>query len=95
MSYQPIEDKLYQRLNKKHEEDIKGRIPQMRDSQVYDYLPDKDPFEDQNAIRVIKGKIGIPDQEIANSLNRLIEKGKLVTSRAIKTNKLYLRKNPY
>jgi hypothetical protein len=66
----------------------------MRDSQIYNSLPDNDVFQDQTAINVIKGKTGIPDQEIADSLNRLIEKRKLVTSIDTR-NRLYLRKNPF
>lgn len=89
---------LYQRLmdreEKKHLKRIQGKIPHMRDSQIYNSLPDNDVFQDQTAIRVISGKIGISDQEVADSLNRLIEKRKLVTSFDTQ-NKLYLRKNPF
>ena len=66
----------------------------MRDSQIYDCLPDNDVFQDQTAIKVIKGSLGLDDQEVADSLNRLIEKRKLVTSFDTR-NRLYLRKNPF
>ncbi len=90
-------ENIYQRLmdreEKKHQKQIQGKIPQMRDSQIYDSLPDNDVFHDQTALRVISG-IGISDQEVADSLNRLIEKRKLVTSFDTR-NRLFLRKNPF
>lgn len=89
---------IYQRLmdreEKKHLKRIQGKIPQMRDSQIYDSLPDNDVFQDQTAIRILSGKIGLSEQEVADSLNRLIQKRKLVTSFDTR-NKLYLRKNPF
>jgi hypothetical protein len=92
MSYQNIKDKLYERLNKKHQKVIEGKIPEIRDSDIYRSLPDSDDvFQDQTAIKVIKEKTGISYQEIAESLNRLIEKCKLVTSFDTR-NRLYLRK---
>ena len=94
MSGEDIYERLMNREEKKHLKRIQGKIPGMRDSQIYDSLPDNDVFQDQTAIKVIKSKIGIGDQEIADSLNRLIEKRKLVTSFDTQ-NKLYLRKNPF
>ena len=89
---------IYERLmdgeEKKQLKRIQGKIPQMRDSQIYDCLPDNDVFQDQTAIKVIKGSLGLDDQEVADSLNRLIEKRKLVTSFDTR-NRLYLRKNPF
>ena len=71
---------LYERLNKKHQKVIEGKIPEIRDSDIYRSLPYSDNvFQDQTAIKVIKEKTGISYQEIADSLNRLIEKCKLVT----------------
>jgi len=75
-----IYERLMDREEKKHLKKIQGKIPQMRDSQIYDCLPDNDVFQDQTAIKVIKGSLGLDDQEVADSLNRLIEKHKLVTS---------------
>ena len=42
----------------------------MRDNQIYGCLPDNDVFQDQIAINVIKGRLGLDDQEVADSLNR-------------------------
>ena len=94
MSNENIKDKLFNRLDKKHEKQIEGKIPEIRDNQIYDSLPDNDVFQDQTALRVISGIIGISDQEVADSLNRLIEKRKLVTSFDTR-NRLFLRKNPF
>jgi len=97
MNFSQGED-IYQRLmdreEKKHLKRIQGKIPQMRDNQIYGCLPDNDVFQDQTAIEVIKGRLGLDDQEIADSLNRLIEKRKLATSIDTRNN-LYLRKNPF
>jgi hypothetical protein len=82
------------REEKKHLKRIQGKISEMRDNQIYNSLPDNDVFQDQTAIKVINGRLGLDDQEIADSLNRLIEKRKLVTSFDTR-NKLYLRKNPF
>ena len=91
-------ENIYQRLmdreEKKYLKRIQGKIPEMRDSQIYGCLPDNDVFQDQTALGVISSKIGISDQEVADSLNRLIEKRKLVTSFDTR-NRLYLRKNPF
>lgn len=89
-----IYERLMDREEKKQLKRIQGKIPQMRDSQIYDCLPDNDVFQDQTAIKVIKGSLGLDDQEVADSLNRLIEKRKLVTSFDTR-NRLYLRKNPF
>ncbi len=89
-----IYERLMNREEKKQLKRIQGKIPQMRDSQIYDCLPDNDVFQDQTAIKVIKGSLGLDDQEVADSLNRLIEKHKLVTSFDTR-NRLYLRKNPF
>jgi len=94
MSNENIEEKLFNRLDRKHEKQIEGKIPELRDNQIYDSLPDNDVFQDQTALNVLNKKMGIPDQEIADSLNRLIEKRKLVTSFDPR-NRLYLRKNPF
>jgi hypothetical protein len=91
---QDIYDKLMQREEKKQLKRIQGKIPEMRDSQIYTHLPDHDVFQDQTAINVIKNKTGLNEQEIADSLNRLIEKRKLVTSFDTKY-RLFLRKNPF
>ena len=95
MSFRDINEKLFDRLEKKHRKDVENKIPQLRDKQIYDSFPLGDTLPDHTAIKILKDKTELPENEVIESLNRLIEGRKIISKNGIKTNKLYLTKNPY
>jgi hypothetical protein len=95
LSFRDINEKLFDRLEKKHRKDVESKIPQLRDKQIYDSFPANDILSDQTAIKILKDKTMLEENEIVESINRLIKGRKIISKNGIKTNKLYLRKNPY
>ena len=89
-------DKLMRREQRKHSKDIEqNHIPRVKDKKIYSELGDE-IIDSDTAIRMLKNKTGINnDEEIADSLNRLIENKSIVSSTGHHTNKVFLRKNPY
>jgi hypothetical protein len=82
-----------QRDERRQKKIIESKISQLRDSQLYSEFPDNDILGSDQAIIILKDKTG-NDQEIADSINLLIQSHKLVTSQGM-YNKVYLRKNRY
>jgi hypothetical protein len=95
MSHEDIYDRMMRREDQKHKKQIESKIPQVRDKQIYDSFPESDILPDQTALKILKDKTSLAETEIVESLNRLIEKRKIISKNGLKTDKLYLRKNPY
>ena len=86
-----------EREERKHKKIIESKVPLMRDKQIHTNMGNA-PMDSDTAIRVIKRNTGIEDdQTIADSLNRLIQSGHVVTANGIGKNghKLFVRRNPY
>ena len=94
MSGENIWDKFMNHQDKKHRKDIESKLPEMRDQQIWTSFPN-DLVTDQSAIKTLKDKTSLDEDTIVNSINRLIEKRKIISVNGRKTNSLYLRKNPY
>jgi hypothetical protein len=95
MSHEDIYDRMMRREEQKHRKQIESKIPHLRDKQIYDSFPSKDILPDHAAIKILKDKTGLAENDIVESVNRLIEGRKIISKNGMKTNKLYLRKNPY
>jgi predicted DNA-binding ArsR family transcriptional regulator len=94
MSGENIWHKFMNHYDKKERKDIESKLPEMRDSQIYREFPN-DLVTDHTAIKTLQDKTGLDEHTIVTSVNRLIEKQKIISVNGRKTNKLYLRKNPY
>lgn len=86
---------IHERQNRKHLKEIESKIPQVRDKQIYNEFPQDKILDTDSAVKTLKSKTGLKDQEIAESLNRLIQDHKIITANGIKSNKMYLRRNLY
>jgi hypothetical protein len=84
-----------QKRNHNHRKDVEAKIPQLRDQQIYNEFHQDEIIDTNTAVKTLNRKTGLKDQEIVDSLNRLIQGHKIITVDGVRTNKIYLRRNPY
>jgi hypothetical protein len=85
-----------QRERRKHEQVVANKVNELRPKQVWSSLENDKIYDSDSVVKYVKDITGIDDNnEAANIVNNLIDRKALATSRGIKDNKLYLRRNPY
>ena len=89
-------DKFFQRQKRKEFKVMETKVTEAQDQHVYNQFPNKNEIvHEQNIIAILKERTGLSDEEILDSLQRLIEKSKVLAVSGKITNKTFYRKNPF
>ena len=91
-----IFDKFFQRQKRKEFKVMETKATEAQDQHVYNQFPyENEIVHEQNIIAILKERTGLSDEEILDSLQRLIEKSKVLAVSGKITNKTFYRKNPF
>lgn len=91
-----IFDKFFQRQKRKEFKVMETKATEAQDQHVYNqFLNENEIVHEQNIIAILKERTGLSDEEILDSLQRLIEKSKVLAVSGKITNKTFYRKNPF
>jgi hypothetical protein len=85
-----------ERERRKHEKLVASKVEEIRPKQVWSSLENDKIYDSDSVIKYVRDITGIDnDSEAANIVNNLIDRKALVSTRGIRDNRLYLRRNPY